>query len=103
MSLSIFQSESHALERHEMLEWFCRCLFSMRYVLHGGLMVSCRCSLRYGVPTPEALGTLPHNEMVPQCIGLPPTGSGNHHPDGPGTGHALGHVLIKGIHKPLAM
>ncbi len=32
--------------------------------------------------------TLQHEETA-QCFGLPPTGSGNHRPDGPGTGHAL--------------
>ena len=32
--------------------------------------------------------TLQHEETT-QCFGLAPTGSGNHHPDGPGTGHAL--------------
>ena len=32
--------------------------------------------------------TLQHEETT-QCFGLPPTGSRNHRPDGPGTGHAL--------------
>ena len=32
--------------------------------------------------------TLQHEETT-QCFGLPPTGSGNHRPDGPGTDHAL--------------
>ena len=32
--------------------------------------------------------TLQH-ETTPQCIGLPPTGSGNHRPDGPKANHAL--------------
>ena len=32
--------------------------------------------------------TLQHQETT-QCIGLPPSGSGSHHPDGPKTDHAL--------------
>ena len=36
--------------------------------------------------------TLQHQETT-QCFGLPPTGSGNHRPDGPGTGHALTFIL----------
>jgi hypothetical protein len=28
-------------------------------------------------------------QETPQCIGLPPSGSGNHHLDGPKTDHAL--------------
>ena len=32
--------------------------------------------------------TLQHQE-TPQCIGLPPTSPGNHHPDGNQADHAL--------------
>jgi len=45
------------------------------------------------------------NEETTQCFGLPPTGSRDHRPDGPGTGHALTFIVdhsMGAAHRPRA-